>query len=1022
MTYPQIRRTGRSVACVVIACAVAGILSARVIAADNAKPWWKEQKIRFMWGCWAPTNHEVPRYVIRNAALSGATVFAELWSYLPADARIAKEFGMQYFAGTQARHPLWYKEGRAWVKQNGEGEGMNEALGDYWIKCPLDDYVYERWLVTPHLEGAREGIVDGIHVDWEAPGYTCDPCYCDDCFSKFLELKGIKMALPAKAERFGLLEDRSLVQAYEDNFHQRRVEMFTRIRLKLQAVNPDLLFASYGTEVTDFTRAMNAPETPFVFLDARHYYNDDRQPWWESPSYRLRKEGYLYIAGGWVNALFGSQPSQVSAAQWIYETSINEDGCWLWFEHELTDDVLAAYSAADRRIRTVLNNVGDYLFEGERDPNFITASEWTGRPDLARALVHETYRLGDAHLAHLNNVNTDWPLRARIRFPRLADDKRWTVRDRMSEDYYTRDGKTAVWTTADLLAGVVVSMEPRSDLFLLVSPARDSVDVDPLHLMHSRDFDTLPAYADASAKAGAVKGNAFSLPKDGWHLKMDENDVGVEKKWFLPDAPLDGWEPIEIETFWGGKGGEGVGWYRGDVTFPEPPEGKPVYLHFGAVDEELMLWIDGDYVGEHNIGPEGWDKSFSLDVTGKLTAGEHHIAMRVVNSAHAGGVWKPITIVSDPGADTVPGAALSQLARLVYTATESIAMEQLAFEGGCGVDALIDNTIRTVDRDGANQLRLRQLWGYLWSPQYSPDGKRIAFVHDAGGRGQIFLMNEDGADPLNVSNNDFCDRSPVWSPDGGTIAFISDRTGDWEIFVMNADGSDQRRLAGNPGLDRAPAWSPDGTRIAWESHTSGVPDIWICNADGRNPRPLTAGDHYMMDPVWSPDGSKIAAVGVENMGTVVVVLDSDDSSMIEVIPWIAGPGNLTWSSDGTMLAGTLRAAPQESERSGIFVVKADGTEPYRWLVDVTPNGPRLGGALRKGLMTWYAHGSAEPRRVVKTFCSLTWSPDGKTLAFSSDMDPSGAFYVYTISPEGGKPKRLDGTVSAWPNEIMWQPR
>ena len=73
-------------------------------------------------------------------------------------------------------------------------------------------------------------------------------------------------------------------------------------------------------------------------------------------------------------------------------------------------------------------------------------------------------------------------------------------------------------------------------------------------------------------------------------------------------------------------------------------------------------------------------------------------------------------------------------------------------------------------------------------------------------------------------------------------------------------------------------------------------------------------------------------------------------------------------------------------------------------------------------MTWYSHGSAQPRRVVKTFGALAWSPDGTTLAFSSDMDPSGAFYVYTISPDGGEPQRLDGTMSALPQEVMWNPR
>ncbi len=88
-------------------------------------------------------------------------------------------------------------------------------------------------------------------------------------------------------------------------------------------------------------------------------------------------------------------------------------------------------------------------------------------------------------------------------------------------------------------------------------------------------------------------------------------------------------------------------------------------------------------------------------------------------------------------------------------------------------------------------------------------------------------------------------------------------------------------------------------------------------------------------------------------------------------------------------------------------------------MDVTPTGPRLGGARRKGLNTWYSHGSAQPRRVVKSFGSLAWAADGKTLAFSSDMDPNGAFHVYMVSTDGGKPERLAPSKSAWPNQISW---
>jgi Tol biopolymer transport system component len=1014
-----------------------------------------------MWGCWASVGQQTPREVFRGVAASGATVFADIWQYNEANARLAKEFGLKYFACSHLHHLTWPAGGRTWV--NEEGKEVEKYAGGtgQLHRCPLDEFVYRRWLMDDErMKGLREGLVDGLHVDWEST--EAGICYCDDCFVTFLALKGIKEALPERAKRFQFSKDRGLEKAYEDTFHQRRVEMFTRIRKQVQAVNPDFLFSSYNMLVSDFTRGLHTPQAPFIILDARHYYNDDRQPWWESYSQRLRAEGYLYIAGGWDNALFGSQATQVSAAQWIYEASINEDGCWLWFEHELTNDMLRAYSSADQRIRTVQDRVGAFLFNGRRDPVFVTTTEWSGNPDLEQAVVSCTYHLGDGHLTQVSNVNTEWPLRARIRFPRLAADAQWTVRDALSEQYYSSDGASVVWSSAALLAGVVVALEPRSDLFVLVSPATGSLQVAATQRLYSRDFEVHPAYTEAAAKAGAVKGSGFALPKDGWQFRMDKGDVGVKAEWYLPSASLDGWVPIEIESFWGGKGDVGAGWYRRDVESPALPAGRPIYLRFGGADEELMLWIDGVFVGEHNEGPVGWDKPFALDATGKLSAGKHHLAMRVYNSAAAGGVWKPISMADSPNADAAGLAAAaggSGPGRLVYTATEALATNQTAFAGGCGVGTLIGNTIRTINADGTGQVRLRQLHGELWTPRYSPDGRKIAFVHDTQGRGQICLMNADGSDVVNLSSvgvsgtgvaeTPSCDRWPVWSPDGSKIAFLSDRNGDWDLHVMNADGTGQRRLAGNPGLDRAPAWSPDGRRLAWESHGSGLPSIWLCDADGTNSHPLIAPDKpfrvrearpaekppaiadippmfpdnsfYLTDPVWSADGKRLACSGLSG-GTMVAVLEADGSGMLQVIPSIPGAANVAWSPDGSQLAGTLRTAPGESERSGLFVVKADGTADYRWLMDITPQGPRLGGAYRAGLMTWYSSGSAQPRRVVKTFQSLRWSPDGKTLAFSSDLDPSGAFYVYTIASEGGSPSRLDSTQSAWPNEIMWTPR
>ena len=1089
---------------VLIGLAAAALISGIGLAGEGAQdgPWWKQRKIVFMWGQWERTWRTgcTPDELMARLASVGTTVYAEsrprpdstemitnrdepkkgdsTGVYFDLEvARAAHKHGIRYFG------LAWLSDLADFAAENPhrlsrrpDGKPYSGKWGQViTYPCPLDKQLYEKWFLAPCLAAAETGFVDGLHLDWEAYVGRGEAklCYCDDCFTTFLNRRGLEPDAPPVEKRYDWLSAQDRVGDYEQLFEERRTAMFREFADRVRAIQPHFVFSGYDLLDTAMTRNLQSDAVPFMIIDARHYYNDDRQAWWESYGAALRKRGYIYIPGGWTNALFGSQASQVSAARWLYEASINEDGVWLWFERELDDEILRAYATADREIQGVLRKAGNFLLHGQRDAGFATAVEWTGRPELERAIILQTYHLDDEHLVHVNNVNTDWPLRVRLRFPRLPDAELWVVRDAMKDLYYAQDAASAEWSRDDLLAGVVVALEPRSDLFLRLSPARKAADVDAFALVRSREFSTLPSHAAASEHASPIKAminlyfmknavfdaelealvssteKALDLPKDDWRFKMDKQDVGAAGRWFLPVTPLDDWTAIEIEGFWGNKGATGPGWYRRDVDIPELPEGKRIYLHFGGVDEELVLWIDGEYAGDYNRGPGGWDKPFAIDLTGKLTAGKHHLALRVVNSAAAGGVWKPVSVLAGAEiaggdeSDEDTGSATGRSDRLLYTVTEP-----MDFDVASGIYT-IGNVIRTINTDDESQLRLRQVKAHLWSPRYSPDGKRIAFVQDTGGRGQICVMNKDGSAVTNISDNAFCDRFPVWSPDGGKIAFVSDRTGDWDICVMNADGSDQRRLAGNPGVDRAPAWSRDGKRLAWESHVSGTPDIWVCDVDGKNSRPViqqgkpmtigrVAGDKgivkvepmlpgnefYLTDPVWSPDGRRIAGVGLSS-GHMVFILDADGSDMLQLIPWIQGAADICWSPDGTRLAGSWRTAPQESERSGIFVIKADGTDKNRygrWLVDVTPRGPRLGRAQRHPQLTWYSHGSAQPRRVLKTFTSLAWSSDVKTLAFSSDMDASGAFHVYTISPEGGKPKRLEGTKSAWPQEIMWRPR
>ncbi|MCE5240793.1 HEAT repeat domain-containing protein [bacterium] len=137
------------------------------------------------------------------------------------------------------------------------------------------------------------------------------------------------------------------------------------------------------------------------------------------------------------------------------------------------------------------------------------------------------------------------------------------------------------------------------------------------------------------------------LPTDGWRFKTDPKADGHLQKWYEPTYNDSAWLPIKIGAAWEEQGQkyDGVAWYRGSFDLPAKPQCLAVEIAFGGVDEIAWVWVNGQYVGQHDLGTEGWDKPFALDVTKELKWGEkNQITVRVYDSAYAGGIWKPVTI------------------------------------------------------------------------------------------------------------------------------------------------------------------------------------------------------------------------------------------------------------------------------------------------------------------------------------------------------------------------------------------
>ncbi len=137
------------------------------------------------------------------------------------------------------------------------------------------------------------------------------------------------------------------------------------------------------------------------------------------------------------------------------------------------------------------------------------------------------------------------------------------------------------------------------------------------------------------------------LPLEGWRFRKDPDAAfGYVKEWFDPGFDDDDWAEVEIGDFWATFLDEmyiGVGWYRLTFDMPEVQDFDAIGLHFGGVDENAWVWVNGEYAGQHNVGMHGWDQPFQLDVTRVVKPGRpNQITVRAKNTRANGGIWRPV--------------------------------------------------------------------------------------------------------------------------------------------------------------------------------------------------------------------------------------------------------------------------------------------------------------------------------------------------------------------------------------------
>jgi Tol biopolymer transport system component len=232
----------------------------------------------------------------------------------------------------------------------------------------------------------------------------------------------------------------------------------------------------------------------------------------------------------------------------------------------------------------------------------------------------------------------------------------------------------------------------------------------------------------------------------------------------------------------------------------------------------------------------------------------------------------------------------------------SIAANRLAFTQIHGGRPVYQIEISNSTHQASAPVKLIPSTRANYTPQFSPDGEKIAFESDRSGTHEIWICDRDGTNPIQLTSfGDPHVGSPRWSPDGKQIVFDVHMSNIGHIYVVSVEGGSPRRLTSETYDEGLPTWSGDGNWIYFCSNRTGDRQLWKIPVKGGPAAQVTK--HGGFTSFESADG-KFLYYSKGPIGVWRVAVDGGEEILIFDTPSAGGWGAWTIADDGIYFINT----------------------------------------------------------------------------------------------------------------------